>query len=179
MSIYYPSCPDTITDPVCTPCPTKESGRIRGLAFKKDSFAFVDITDPTEWDNAIADGNVYVFPAVRGTFTQTEVEDSGFGDQDTTLIGYENVLEVVEPNYHDNYGFWNTIKNSREWIPIYVTETKMHVANDPAAIIPKQDVQDDLTSGVYWMATVKWKQEDLLQPQAKPGNVFDRCIAPS
>jgi hypothetical protein len=179
MSIYYPTCADTITDPVCTDCPEVERGRVRAIGFKKSTFSFSDPTDASEWDNAIADKNCYIFPAVHGTFTQTEVEGTGFGDQDTTLDGYENVLEVYEPNYNDNYGFWNTIKNSREWEAIYVTETKMHIADEVCVVIPKQPVEDDLNSRVVWHIMIKWKQEDMLQPQAKPGNVFDTCIAPS
>ena len=179
MSVYYPTCADTITDPLCTDCPEVERGRVRGLAFKKSDFSFTDITDATEWDNAIADKNVYVFPAVHGTFAQTEVEGTGFGDQEVTMDGYENVLEVFEPNYNQNWGFWNTIKNSRNWEAIYVTESKMHVASEICTVIPKQPVDDDLTARVVWAVTVKWKQEDLLEPQAKPGNVFDVCIQAS
>ena len=46
MSVYYPGCSITIPDPECSDCPDKELAGMRSFFLVKETFAFVDITDP-------------------------------------------------------------------------------------------------------------------------------------
>ena len=149
-AIYYPTCPDTITDPLCTPCPTKELGGIRSLVLKKSTFSFTDITNPTEWTNAICNKNIFVIPFTRGSLAVSLVEGQGFGDNSTVNDGYDYVISAFDPNYTGNCDFWTDI----------------------AAMAP---IEEDIKSKVTWNVSLKWSQEDPLCPLDIPVGIFDRC----
>ena len=104
-AIYYPTCPDTITDPLCTPCPTKELGGVRSIVLKKQTYTFADTTDPTEWTNAICNKDVYIIPFTRGSVAVSAVENAGFGDTSTVVDGFDYTLTVFDPNYTGNAAF--------------------------------------------------------------------------
>lgn len=176
-TLYYPGCPVTIPDPSCSDCPTKELGDIRSLFLVKEGFAFTDITNVAEWTTGINNKDIYVFPYTRGSLEQNETESTGFGDQETNLDGYEYVLTVMEPNYKDNYAFWNEIKRARNFRPGWRTENLVHLADNSAQFIPKQPVAEDKKAQVLWMIIAKFSQEDLVQPFDMPTGVFEECIA--
>ena len=173
---YYPGCVD-ITPPVCSDCPEKELGGVRSLFFKKQSYSFADITDPTEWADAICNDNVYVFPYTRGSLEMAETLVPGFGNTSEDLDGYEFTLNVFEPNYLDNCDFWNTIKRSKNFQVGYRTETQIYMSDVTAVVVPKAPISEDLKSKVVWNITVKFVQEDIPCPLGLPTGTFDRCIA--
>src|SRR6187549_2052815 len=125
MSAYYPTgCDALIPDHFCDPCETIEQGRIRSAAFIKDTFAFSDPTNPTEWTTGINAGDIIIIPQTKGTFDGgAEVESPGYGDQSTRLTGYNFQLQYQDPNYRQNCNFYNTLKNSRAYKVAYRTET--------------------------------------------------------
>jgi len=179
MSLYYPGCLTTQADPVCNDCPTKELGDIRSFAFIKKTFAFVDITDATEWAAGINSKDIYVFPYGRGALEMNENLQPGFGDTIETLDGYEFVATVFEPNYVANCNFWNDIKRSKEWTFAYRTETQIHKSDNASVIIPKAPIAEDKKQSVIWNAIVKFTQEDIPCPSDVPVGTFDECIAVS
>ena len=176
MSIYYPGCPDNIPNPSCSDCPSRELGDVRSLFFVKKSYSFADITDASEWYTAIAAGSIYVFPYTKGSMSQTATESAGYGDQETTLEGYEYVIDAMEPNYKDNWGFWDAIKNSKNWRVGYRTESLVHLADNVCQVTPTQPVTEDKKAAVVWNINVKFSQDDLLRPYDVPTGVFDICI---
>lgn len=176
MSIYYPVCPTTVPDPSCSDCPSKELGDVRSIFFVKNTFSFTDITDVSEWTTGITNADIVVFPYTRGTLEMTPTENTGFGDQETTLDGYEYVLNVQEPQYQNNWSFWNAIKNSQEYHVGYRTETQVHLSDNEARIIPTAPIGDDKKGQVNWNIMCKWSQEDLVRPYDMPNSVFDQCI---
>ena len=177
MSLYYPGCVTTQTDPVCSDCPSKELGDIRHFAFVRTTFAFTDITDPNEWAAGINSKDIFVFPFGRGTLEMNENLQPGFGDQIETLDGYEFVATISEPNYKDNCNFWNDIKRSKEWNFAYSTETLIHLSDSIATIIPKAPIAEDKKQSVIWTAIVKFSQEDIPCPSNVPVGTFDECIS--
>ena len=176
MSIYYPGCAD-ITPPVCSDCPDKELAGIRSLFFKKKSYSFIDITDPTEWTTAICNEDVIVLPYTRGSLEMAESLSAGFGDTLQDLDSYEFTLNVFEPNYLNNCSFWNTIKKSKDYQVGYRTETKLYCSQNNALIVPKAPVAEDLKAKVVWNVMIKFTQEDIPCPYDIPVGIFDRCIA--
>lgn len=176
MSIYYPSCDNSVPDPSCSDCPSKELGGIRSAFFVKNSFTFTDITDVNEWVTGITAGDIVVFPYTKGTLEQTEVETVGFGDQETTLDSYDYVLNFEEPQYQNNWSFWNAIKNSQEYKVGYRTESQVHLSDNTVNVVPKAPVEEDKKTQVNWNIMCKWSQEDLVRPYDMPVSVFEQCI---
>lgn len=181
MSVYYPSnCDDLVPDHICDPCEEIEQGRIRSVAFYKSTVAFTDPSNPTEWEAAFAAGNVFLIPQTKGTFDGgAEVESPGYGDQQTRLTGYNFQLQYQDPNYRQNYAFYNALKNSRQYKVAYRTATQIHVVDATVQVIPKNPVQEDPTTEVVWDVLVKWSGSSLPQPFDAPPGIFDACVANS
>lgn len=177
MSIYYTGCANTIVPPSCSDCPPKELGGVRSVWFQKSTYTWADITDPSEWASAIANGDVFIIPKTRGSLDISPLTSAGFGDNSESVDGFEFTLNVVDPNYDDNCAFWTSVRPNLSLLVGYRTETKVHLSSKTAAIAPMAPVQEDIKTGVFWTATAKWVQEDPVCPQAMPTGVFDACIA--
>lgn len=175
-SVYYPGCSLVIPDPDCSDCPTKELGRVRSVFLVNTSYTFADITNPVEWQTAINNRDVYVFPYTKGTFTMNEVLTQGFGNVDEDVDSYENVINAMEPNFAANCAFWDAMKRSHNFKVGWRTQTKIYLSSVGATIIPKFNVEDDLKSKVIWNLTFKFVQEGLPCPVDMPVGTFDRCI---
>lgn len=175
-SIYYPGCGTNIPNPECSDCPDKELGGIRGIALVKETFSFSDITDIAEWWAGIASGDIYLFPKTRGSLEQTETESQGFGDQSTVVDGYDFVLNVMEPNFVANVDFWNAVKKSNQWRVAWRTETQLWISDDPAGIIPKAPVAEDIKSTVLWNIMFKFSQEDYPTANTIATGLFEQCV---
>jgi len=176
-SVYYPGCGITIPDPTCSDCPTKELGGIRSFWLQLDTFAFTDITDPAEWQAAISNKDVFVFPFSRGTLEQTETESPGFGDQSVVVDAYDFILNLFEPNFTENVDYWNAIKKANNYKAGWRTETKTYLSDEAVGIIPKAPVGEDLKAAVNWNIMLKFSQEDYPTPSDLPADVFSQCIA--
>lgn len=178
MSVYYPSGCDAIVPPhFCDPCEEIELGRIRSIAFIKNTFDFVDPSSPTEWATGFAAGDIILINQTKGTFDGgAEVETPGYGDQSTRLTGYNFQLQYQDPNYRTNCNFYNAIKNSRAYKVAYRTETQIHISETIVQVIPKNPVQDDTTTEVVWDVIVKWSGRDLPCPFDVPPTIFDECV---
>lgn len=179
MSVYYPSgCDAVIPQHYCDTCEVTEKGRVSSIAFVKNTFAFVDITDATEWQAGFASGDIILIPFTRGTFDGgAEVESPGYGRQQTRLTGYNFTLQYQDPNYRNNCNFYNAIKSARNYKVAYATETQIHLSDNVVSVIPKNPVQDDPTTEVVWDVLVKWAGTDLPCPFDLPEGIFDECVA--
>lgn len=179
MAVYYPSgCDALIPAHICDPCEAIELGRIRSVAFIKTSFAFVDPSDATEWETGFASGDIILIPQTKGTFDGgAEVESPGYGDFATRLTGYNFQAQYQDPNYKLNCDFYNALKNSRQYKFAYRTETQIHITNVGVQVIPKNPVQDDVTTEVVWDVLVKWADKDVPCPFDVPPGIFDACTA--
>lgn len=175
MSLYSPSCDTVVQDPSCSNCPEKELGDIRQFGFLHIQATITDPSDASEWTTEATAGNFVKFPYGRGTLSQTPTESNGFGNVETQLDGFEYVADVEEPQYADNWAFWNSIKNSRQWRFVYCTETQVHISDEAATIIPTAPIGDDKKGLVNWKINVKFTQEDLVRPYDKPTGTFDAC----
>jgi hypothetical protein len=175
-SVYNP-CEDEITDPVCDPClDTIEHGRVRGVAFiNKNYYATVkgDPENAAVWNAGIANKGIYIIPETQGNFDGGQpVEVPGYGDSETKLIGYKFALGFKDPNYKGNEPFYNSIKGSSNWHIAFRTETQTRISGNPATIIPKSPVADDLNSEVVWDVEVKWSHKDQPTPFDTPADIF-------
>lgn len=100
---------------------------------------------------------IIVIPSTNGNFDGgSEVTAPGYGDQETSLIGYNFVATFNDPNYKFNADFYNALKRSRNWRYAYSTETQTHITGKTVQVIPKNPVGDELTSEVVWNVQVLW-----------------------
>lgn len=176
-TIYNPGgCETVVGDHFCVDCPDTEKGRVRSVAFIKNTFSFIDPSDPTEWDTGIANKDIIIIAETNGNFDGgSEVEGTGYGDQATKLVGYNFQAVYNDPNYKQNATFYNGLKRSRNYRFAYRTETQVHLTENTVSVIPKNPVAEDLTSEVTWNVTVKWAEEDLPIPYDTPAGIF-KCF---
>lgn len=179
MSVYYPAnCDDLVPDHICDPCEEIESGGIRSIAYIKNTVAFVDPSNPTEWETEFAAGNVILIPQTRGSFNGgTPTEGVGYGDQLTRLTGYTFELIYHDPNYRQNCTFYNILKSSRQYKLAYRTGTQIHMVDATVQAIPTNPVEEALDSALDWNINVKWSGSDVPCPYDAPPGIFDACIA--
>lgn len=173
--IYYPSgCASAVPNHYCNNCERPEHARVRGVAYIANDFDFINPSDPNEWAQGIADKKIIVIPETNGSFDGgSEVESTGYGDQQTRLNGYNFQAIYNDPNYKNNADFYNAIKNSRNYRFAYRTETQTHLTAVTVQPIPKNPVVEDLTGEVVWNVTVKWSDDDLPIPFDTPAGIFE------
>jgi len=173
--VYYPSsCNTAVPDHYCNPCGSRENGRVRSVAFIADDFTFTDPTNRTEWITGIQAKKIIIIPQTNGSFDGgAEVEIPGYGDQVSSLVGYNFTLTYNDPNYALNADFYNGIKNSRSYKIAYRTSSQIHLSQVNVQVIPKNPVAEDITSEVVWNVTVKWADDDLPIPYTTPTSIFE------
>jgi len=179
MSVYYPdNCDDLVPDHICDSCEEIELGGIRSIFYLKNTRSILDPSNPLEWQEAFAAGDLIIIPATKGTFDGgAEVLAPGYGDQVERLTGYNFALDYQDPNYRQNCGFYNAIKNSRGYKAGYRTETQIHLIETTVQAIPKNPVQEDKTTEVVWAVQLRWAGKDLPCPYDVPPGIFDGCVA--
>lgn len=178
MAVYYPdACDEELPDHVCDPCEVLEGGRIRSVAYIKNTFTFDDPSNPVEWAAGIASGDIVMVPSTRGSFDGgSEVTGPGYGDQTERLVGYNFSAQIFDPNYKGNCNFYNILLRSRGHKFAYRTGSQIHIVDKTVQFIPKNPVQDDINSEVVWDVTVRWADSVLPCPYDTPPGIFDECV---
>jgi len=171
--MYYVTPCGPITPPQCEECPTREGGRVRGIAYVKDDYTFVDITDPAEWNTAILAGNIFIVPETRGSVAVSPVETEGFGDTKNSVTAYDYEIAGVDPAYTLNCSFWNSIKKANNFKIIWKTETRIHFSDATVSTAATNPVEDDVSSNVLWAFNIKFSQEDAVCPVVGPAGIFE------
>lgn len=161
MALVYLTCASgTPVAHVCDPCNDTEKGGIRSLILIKDGStlggALTIASTLAEWTAAIEAGDVVIIPETSGSFDGgTAKMGKGFGDLKERLIGYDNVLQVKDPNYSANVSFWEWAEKLK-WRVGFRTDTLVHLATKPATITAKAPVEEDTDSEVIWNVEAKW-----------------------
>jgi hypothetical protein len=179
MALYYLGCAEDIIDPVLSDCPTTELGDIRSVFIVNTDFAFTDISSTAEWTAGIAARNIYVYPYAKGSLEISENEQPGFGDQPTTIEGYEFTLNTMHPDYAAMWPHWDSLKNSKNWKVGYRTQTQVHLSDGAAQINAKPPIGEDKKGAVLWNVVFKFSQRFSPRPMDKPDGVFNEVIAVS
>lgn len=179
MGLYYPSgCDPVLQDHFCDECGQLELGRVRSVAFIKNSFTFVNPSSAAEWQAGIASKDIIIIPQTNGSFDGgAPKEGASFGDQVFRTISYIYTLQFRDPNWKENRAFWNSITYSRSYSVAIRTETQILLSNSPVNFEVKTPVADDITSEVVWDITCKWQSQALPTIFDAPATIFDRCFA--
>jgi len=141
----------------CHDCPggrVREFARVRRSGFIKKDYLAIIAADPTlkaSWTAGIAAGNVIIIPETSGTFDPgTPKELKGYGNRKKSLGPRTMTLNLNDPDYADNYHFYNEISDREDLVPFYVTSTLLHLFDTEASIVASDPVADDLEEEVVW-----------------------------
>lgn len=180
MSLYYPasSCGGTTVPAyACNPCPSYEYGRIRSVAFIKNSFTFTDPSSTAQWTTGVVAGDIIVIWKTQGNYDGgVTSEQVGFGDSATVNGNTTHTLVFKDPNYSSNCDFYNAIKGSSDYTIAFRTSSQIHLAGAPVTITPKNVIADDINSVVVWEVQVKWTNPDSPCSYTTPASIFDSCF---
>ena len=174
--VYGNDCEEEVPAHVCTDCGDVENGRVSSVAFIKKAYISTlkaDPSNPTTWTTGILSGAIKIIPRTSGSFAQESVTGNGYGRVKERLIGYANTLTYRDPDYKENWGFYNGMKDAKSYHVAYATETLIHISDEPVTIKPLQPVEDDLNSEVTWNVEVVWDQGPLIRPVPQPDGIFD------
>jgi hypothetical protein len=174
FSIFYaPGCDGDILTHECDPCPTKELGRVRGVAYVHQDVAFSDETDEAEWNTYIEAGLVVIIPETNGSFDGgTPTFSTGFGDVPESYDSSEFKINYKDPNFLGNCVFYNSLRRSRNWRVCWRTETRAYLSTVACTAYGKSPVADDIKSSVVWEVEVKFTQADTPCPFVIPDGIF-------
>lgn len=172
MAIYYPgdNCQNLIPEHLCDPCSSIELAGVRSVAFIDSGFTFTNPESASEWNNGITAGSIILIPLTNGTFDGgTPQEGVGFGDNPTSLDGYDYVLQFLDPNFVGNWDFYDNIKNIRSGYKVaFRTGSRVVLSDKTVTVLPKAPVVNDVKGKVNWDVTVKWTSRSLPRDYAAP-----------
>lgn len=185
MSVYYPSSScggGAIPNYYCNPCldsTTIEYGRIRSVAFIKNTYIATILANPSStsvWTTAVNNGNAVVLYQTRGSYDGgATTMITGFGDNIEFNGTRTHTLTYFDPFVSDNVDFYNAIQNSTDWTICFRTSTKIWFAEKPVTITPKNAVADDIASTMTWEVACKWTNANSPYGYTTPTAIFDRC----
>lgn len=175
-TVYYPAgCSSAVPDHVANDICDREQGRVRAVAFIRQSYLAALVASPitATWVTGILNKDIWVVPQTNGTCDGGQPQYApGYGDEEERLTAYKYAAKFKDPNYKVNAPFYDAMKNSKDFVFAYVTENLVHICSKPCTITPMQPVADDITSEVVWEVDVKWVQPNIITPVDKPANVF-------
>lgn len=164
---YAPNyCDEELGQHVITPCLTdRELGRVRTGGFIRKSYLSTLLTgadNPQVWQDGIDSGDIIVVPDTAGTFDPGEpAELRGYGDRATTNGPRTMTLTFFDPDYKQNYAFYNGISKQTNLVPFYRTSSLVHIFDTVASIDARDPVEDDVESEVVWEVVCTVVSENL------------------
>lgn len=177
---YYSSCEDEIGTHVCDPCnQNREFARVRSIAIiAKDYLPTLITDDPTlaaSWQAGITAGKIIIVPETSGNYDPGDPKElKGYGDTKNSNGPREQQLVYNDPNYRDNYAFYNGMTNILSKVVAFRTSSLIHIPDVTASIVAKDPVADDLEEEVTWNVTCKWTSINLpsIHDASNLGTIF-------
>jgi hypothetical protein len=156
---YY-DCDVELEEYDCLTCPDeREFGRVRSSALIHKSYLATLMADPTDaqlWQDGIDQGLIRIIPITAGSVDPGEpAQLKGYGDIKTYNGPREQTLNWFDPNYKNNYAFYNGMTNVKSWVPAYRTSSLVHIYDKVASLTAKDPVEDDIDSEVVWNCVAK------------------------
>ncbi|MDF2381313.1 hypothetical protein JMG10_07545 [Nostoc ellipsosporum NOK] len=154
---YQYGCGENEPVHVCHDCPggrEREFARTRRSGFIKESYLPTIAANPTSlaaWQTGIAQGLITILPETSGSYDPGDPKElKGYGDRKVTYGPRTMTLTINDPDYEDNYHYYNEIGNKTDQVPFFVTSSLLHLFDKPAAIKAKDPVADDLEEEIVW-----------------------------
>ena len=165
----------------CHDCPEgrqREFARVRRAGFIKQGYLATLLAapiDPTVWQAGIDAGAIIVCPQTSGTYDGgTPKQLKGYGDRKMTYGPRDMKVNFNDPDYVDNYHFYNEISSRTDLVPFFGTSSLIRIFDEPAIITAKDPVIDDLEEEVIWNVEVEVISVNLpiMVPKATIESVF-------
>lgn len=141
----------------CHDCPdgrVREFARVRSGGFIKKAYLATLLATPTTaatWNTGIAAGNIIMLPETSGSFDPGDPKElKGYGDRKSSFGPRTMKLVINDPDYIDNYAFYNEISGRTDLVPFYRTSSLVHIFDKAASVKAKDPVADDLEEEVVW-----------------------------
>jgi len=155
------------------PCLATEHARVRAVALLAPGFYFVDPTSLTEWNNAIAAGNVILLPETRGKFDGGSAKKGeGYGAQKERTLFYDFQLDFKDLAMYPNAVFYDTIDKVQNWQLAYFTETLLWLVYSPVDISVKDAVTENIEDEVVEEVMITWQSKSHPQKFVKPAGLL-------
>jgi hypothetical protein len=152
----------------CHTCPdgrVREFARVRSAGFVTKSYLATLLATPTTlvtWTAGIASGDIIMLPETSGSYDPGDPKElKGFGDNKVSYGPREMTLMINDPDYADNYAFYNEITDRTELVPFFRTSGLVHIFDKTASIKAKDPVADDLEEEVIWQVECKVTSKNL------------------
>lgn len=154
---YLYGCGVTEAVHTCHDCP---EGRVieyagaRQSGFIKAAYLPTLLATPTTaatWETGIANGSIIMLPQTRGSYDPGEPKElKGYGDRKVSYGQRTMKLTVNDPDYSDNYHFYNEITKRTDLVPFFCTSSLVRIFDTVAAIKAKDPVAEDLDEIIDW-----------------------------
>ncbi len=145
---------------VCHDCPdgrVREFARVRSGGFIKKAFLATLLANPiteANWNTGITAGNIIMLPETSGSYDPgTPKELKGYGNRKSSYGPRTMKLMINDPDYLDNYAFYNEISGRTDLVPFFRTSSLVHIFDQPASIIASDPIADDLEEEIVWNVT--------------------------
>lgn len=142
---------------VCHDCPdgrVREFARARSGGFIRKSRLATIMADPTSlpaWQAGITAGDIIILPETSGAYDPGEPKElKGYGDRKSSYGPRTMKLTLQDPDYVDNYVFYNEISSRTDMVPFFRTSSLIHIFDKTSSIKAKDPVADDLEAEVVW-----------------------------
>lgn len=165
-SLY--GCGESEATHVCHSCP---DGRVREFARTRSggwitqaylATLLATVTTLATWTAGITSGDIIMLPETSGSYDPGEPKElKGFGSRKVTYGPREMTLMLNDPDYADNYAFYNEISRRSDLVPFFCTSNLVHIFDEVASIKAKNPVADDLEEEVIWQVESKVTSENL------------------
>lgn len=150
-------CGETDAVHTCHDCPdgrVREFARTRSGGFIKKAYLASVLATPTTqatWQAGIDSGDIIMLPETSGSFDPgTPKELKGYGNRSKSYGPRTMKLSLNDPDYVDNYAFYNEISGRSDLVPFYRTSSLVHIFDTVASIVASDPVADDLEEEIVW-----------------------------
>jgi hypothetical protein len=170
MALCPSTCAPALPEAISGGCGiTVRNGGISKIVFVKCDYTFTDIDNRTEWETAVAAGDV-VFSGLllaqkpKGTFTKKRISSCA----PEQLVGKENQITFQDYNSDPlackDIEFWNTIVNasSSYQMGYYTCDGYFYGLVEEFSIEVDQVIEDNTTGNIFFDGTISWLDLNML-----------------
>lgn len=144
----------------CHDCPegiNVEYARVRSAGFIKKTYLDELIAAPitlATWTDGITAGDIIMMPETSGSFDPgTAKENKGYGNRKVTYGARTMKLVFNDPDYYENYEFYNELSGRVDLVPFYRTSSLVHIFDTECSVTANDPVADDIEEVVVWNVT--------------------------
>jgi hypothetical protein len=157
----------------CHDCPegiTAEYARTRSSGFIKKSYLATLLSAPTTlatWVDGVASDDIIMIPETSGSFDPgTPKELKGYGNRKSSYGPRTMKLSFIDPDYYENYNFYNELSGRTDLVPFYRTSSLVHIFDTECSVTASDPVADDLEEVIVWSVVCDVISKNL--PQKHP-----------